>query len=204
MACFIPPNNKCCVFALLYNSVLLHKYTAMKIKIYLLSILACILLMQVHAQSVFTIAGNGTQGFAGDGSPALAASLNQPHGLAMDKSGNVYFADFNNNRIRKIDGITGIITTIAGNGTADYTGDGGPATEATLNNPIDVKVDNAGNISTVGGTQSGSAPYKDGVLATETLLLQPYGLALDKDGNVYIVSQYASTVRMINVTNGFI
>jgi len=196
----------------------------MKFKLYLLSILVCFLFTQLQAQSVFTIAGNGTQGFAGDGNPALAASLNQPHGLAMDKFGNIYFADFSNNRIRKIDGVTGIITTVAGNGAADYTGDGGPATSAALYNPIDVKVDDAGNlfiadynnglirkvdgvtgiISTIGGTQSGTAPYKDGVLATETLLLQPYGLALDKDGNLYIVSQYASTVRMINVSNGFI
>ena len=92
-----------------------------------------------------TIAGNGTAGFSGDGGPATSAQLNLPLGVVEDSAGNTYIADSGNNRIRKIDS-AGVITTIAGNGTAGYSGDGGPATSAMLNFPYRVAVDSAGNV----------------------------------------------------------
>jgi sugar lactone lactonase YvrE len=93
---------------------------------------------------ITTVAGNGTNAFAGDGGPATNASLFYPRGVALDSIGNLYFADWLNNRIRKVD-TNGIISTVAGNGQAADTGDGGAATNATLNGPQGVAV-NACNL----------------------------------------------------------
>ena len=93
-----------------------------------------------------TVAGTGSAGYDGDGGPATSAKLNVPTDVAMDTLGNLYIADKGNYRIRKIDGTTGIITTVAGNGTPGDAGDGGPATSAMLNTPRGVCVDSLGNI----------------------------------------------------------
>ncbi len=98
-----------------------------------------------HKGIITTIAGNGIADFGGDGGPALLASLNCPAGLILDSQGNIYFADRNNHRVRKISR-KGIITTVAGNGIGDYAGDDGPALEANLNLPSDVAVDREGNL----------------------------------------------------------
>jgi uncharacterized protein (TIGR03437 family) len=98
------------------------------------------------AGTITTVAGNGTKGFSGDGGPATAAALNlfgTHAGLAVDTAGNLYIPDIANHRVRKVD-TAGIITTVAGNGIAGFSGDGGPATSAGLNNPTDVGVDAAG------------------------------------------------------------
>src|SRR5271156_6961349 len=97
-----------------------------------------------QAYTISTIAGNGTTGFAGDGGPASSSQLSFPGGIAIDSSGNIYIADSGNNRIRKIS--NGTITTVAGNGTAGYTGDKAAATAAELSNPTGVAVDSAGNL----------------------------------------------------------
>ena len=93
---------------------------------------------------ITTVAGNGQVGYSGDGGPAIEASLNFPAGLAFDR-GNLYIADRNNHRVRKVDS-QGIITTVAGTGIADYEGNDGPATEASLNLPSDVVCDSNGNL----------------------------------------------------------
>ncbi len=93
-----------------------------------------------------TIAGNGSAGYTSDGVIATTTNLNNPRGLCVDASGNVYIADFANNRVRRVDGTTNIITTIAGTGTGGFTGDGGAATAARVNGPLDVKLDAAGNL----------------------------------------------------------
>jgi trimeric autotransporter adhesin len=95
--------------------------------------------------SIGLIAGAGSGGFSGDGSSATAAQLNEPRGMAIDSAGNLSIADYGNNRIRKVTS-AGIITTVAGNGTQGYSGDGGLATEAQLNHPWKVAVDSAGNL----------------------------------------------------------
>ncbi|MBI4464990.1 MAG: hypothetical protein HY647_09825, partial [Acidobacteria bacterium] len=94
---------------------------------------------------ITTIAGNGSFGFHGDGGPAVQATLYFARGLAMDGSGNLYIADYRNQRIRRVD-TKGIITTVAGNGTSGFSGDGGLATNATLNFPTAVTVDTSGNL----------------------------------------------------------
>jgi hypothetical protein len=96
--------------------------------------------------TITTIAGAGTVGFSGDGGPATAAELSGPSGISVDGSGNVYIADYNNNRIRKITAATGVISTIAGTGVAGFSGDNGLATAAQLDGPSAVAVDATGNV----------------------------------------------------------
>jgi trimeric autotransporter adhesin len=104
------------------------------------------MIYKIDATGIATrIAGTGEVAFAGDGGPATAATLNGPSAVAIDAAGNILIADAWNNRIRKIN-TAGIISTIAGNGTAGFSGDGGPATSAALNQPTGVAVDAAGNI----------------------------------------------------------
>ena len=93
---------------------------------------------------ITTVAGSGQQGYGGDGGPAASAELNQPSGVAVDASGNLYIADTANQRIRKVSG--GVIMTIAGNGSAGFGGDGGPAADARLDDPSALAVDARGNI----------------------------------------------------------
>jgi sugar lactone lactonase YvrE len=94
---------------------------------------------------VNTVAGNGIRGYSGDGGPATSAEVNQPNGLALDASGNLYFSDAGNNVVRMING-AGIINTVVGNGTAGFSGDAGPATSATLNSPRGLGFDAKGNL----------------------------------------------------------
>jgi sugar lactone lactonase YvrE len=166
---------------------------------------------------ISTVAGNGTAGFSGDGGPADSAELNAVADIAADAAGNIYIADFNNNRIREVNSL-GIITTIAGNGTAGYSGDGGPATSAELNFPDGVAVDSSGNvyiadndnnlirkvstggiITTIAG--NGTAGYTgDGGPATSAELNNPAGLAVDKSGNVYIADVGNNVIRELMPT----
>ena len=99
---------------------------------------------KVTGGTITTVAGNGNQGSSGDGGPATSASLASPAGVAVDSAGNLYIADYWNNRVRKVSG--GTITTVAGNGVEGFSGDGGPATSASLASPARVAVDSAGNL----------------------------------------------------------
>jgi hypothetical protein len=153
---------------------------------------------------ITTIAGNGVRGFTGDGGQATAAEMNLIHGLVTDPAGNVYFDDFNNNRVRKITP-AGIITTIVGTGAGGFSGDGGPATAAELNTATGIDIDAAGNlyiadysnsairmvntsgiISTIAGNNI--AGYSgDGGPATAAELNYAYSTMFDHSGNIYIV-----------------
>jgi len=95
---------------------------------------------------ISTVAGNGTCGYNSDGIAATSAELNGPNSVAIDSSGNIYIADYTNNRIRKVTISTGFISTVAGTGTASYSGDGAAATSAALDTPSGVAVDSSGNI----------------------------------------------------------
>ena len=98
--------------------------------------------------NINTFAGNGNNGFSGDGGAAINASLSNPQGVAVDGLGNIYIADSGNKRIRKV-GPNGIIITVAGNGDAGYYGDGGPATSAFMESPVSVALDALGNVQSV-------------------------------------------------------
>src|SRR5438445_624384 len=107
-----------------------------------LAMAALVLAVPALSQTINTVAGGG----AGDGGAATDASLNQPRGVALDASGNLYIADQSNLRIRKVDAASGIITTVAGNGSPAFAGDGGAATSASLNEPSGVALDASGNL----------------------------------------------------------
>jgi len=130
---------------------------------------------------ITTVAGNGAQGYGGDGGPAIQASLYSPAGVAVDGADNLYIADSNNNRVREVGAATGVITTVAGNGAQGYGGDGGPATQAEMNHPDGVAVDGAGNlyitdaannrvrevggIASGGSSQQGQSSHGGGVIS---------------------------------------
>ncbi|MEZ5362984.1 MAG: hypothetical protein R2748_11755 [Bryobacterales bacterium] len=171
---------------------------------------------------ITTVAGNGSRGFSGDGGPATSAELDAPRGLALDATGNLFIADQSNHRIRRVDAATGIITTIAGNGSAEFSGDGGPATSAGLNRPQDVVLrgdslyiaDSAnrrvrrislssGAISTFAGTGSLGSGGDGGPAASAQLTL-PVGLTADQAGNVWIVDSTAYLIRRVSAHTGII
>ena len=159
-------------------------------------------------------AGSGESGYAGDGGPAINARLRTPAGLTFDSKGNLYIADRENHRVRKVD-TKGNITTVVGNGMAGFSGDGGPAVEASLNLPSGLVVDDKGNlfvsdrsndrirvvdkngiIRTYAG--SGVAGYGgDAGPALRAQLDKPFGLALDKKGNLYIADRNNNRVRRV-------
>ena len=108
-------------------------------------LLSLILSLQAQSQTIITIAGTGTSGFSGDGGSAISAKINYAADVVTDGSGNIFFSDYNNQRIRKINS-SGIISTIAGTGVAGYNGDGIQATAAQLNKPYGLAIDDTGNL----------------------------------------------------------
>jgi RHS repeat-associated protein len=161
-----------------------------------------------------TVAGNGTQGYSGDGGPATKAQLNAPTGGARGPGSSLYIADTGNHRIRRL-GADGIITTIAGSGRKGHSGDGGPATKAELDGPRDVilrpdgsmYIADTGNhrirlvspdgiITTVVG--SGEPGYSgDGGPATKAQLNEPEFLKVGPDGSLYIMDWGSQTIRRV-------
>ena len=175
---------------------------------------------------VSTYAGNLTFGLQGDGGLASSSELGQPHDVTVGNNGDLYIADTNNNVVRRISAITGIITTVAGTGTASYTGDGGPATSATLYRPTAVVMDAAGNLyisddlnyvirevaagtgtitTIVGNSDTNTGAFSgDGGPATSAQINDAEGLALDPAGNLYITDSSNNAVREVSAATGII
>ena len=192
-----------------------------KMKKHLLSLLAITMMIAttIQAQTITTIAGNGTSGYSGDGGKATSAEISSAIDLAVDSLGNVYFADASNNRIRKITP-NGIISTFAGTGVAGYSGDGGQGINAKFT-PVSVKIGPNGNfyivdqlnncirkinrsgvIVTIAG--NGTSGFSgDGGLATSAQLYQPTCIAIDKIGNIYESEYGNNRIRKID-TSGII
>jgi len=181
-----------------------------------------LLLASSPAGEVKTLAGTGVKGFAGDGGPATAAQLNNPFGVARGPDGALYICDTDNQRLRKVTR-DGIITTVAGNGTRGYSGDGGPAVAAAMNEPYEVRFDASGNIfvverlnhlvrridaksgviSTVVGI--GKAGFSgDGGPATAAQLHEPHSIAFDGTGDLYICDVKNHRVRKVEMKTGVI
>jgi hypothetical protein len=169
------------------------------------------------AKFIYTIAGTGGTTFFGNNIPATGAELYYPTGVASDSSGNIYIADRSNCVVREVNGGTGIITTFAGT-TCGYSGDGGPATSAQLNQPYKLAVDSSNNVyiadtanCVVRKVSSGTITtfagkgvcgyLGDGGAATGAELYEPDGVAVDNLGNVYIADEYNYVVRKVSGGN---
>ncbi len=176
---------------------------------------------------ITTVAGTGEYGFSGDGGPATQARLALPQGVFVDRAGNLYIADGVNFRVRRVDAVTGLITTVAGTGECGFSGDGGPATQALLCGPTGVFVDGSGHlyiadrwnnsirrvdgatgiITTVAGTGEHSGdlafnPSGDGGPATQARLAWPKGVFVDLDGHLYIADEF--NIRRVDGATGII
>jgi sugar lactone lactonase YvrE len=192
-------------------------------------------MISASSGTITTIAGDGVERFSGDGGPAKSASINlttsslpfvyNDRQFVTDSAGNIYFPDSGNNRIRKIDRQSGIISTVAGNGVATLGGDGGPATAASLNYPLAVILDAAGNliiadtlnnrirkvdtksgtITTIAGAGPAGLPGAfagENGPATAASLAIPIALAFDKNQNLYISDRNNGRIRRIDAQTG--
>lgn len=179
--------------------------------------------LNLNTGIITTIAGNGLQGNSGDNGQALQAALSLPLRVVVDSKSNIYFLDFGNSAVRKIDAITGVITKYAGKLPGySFSGDGGPATEASLYIPLDIAIDkhnnlyiadylnnrvrkvdyNSGIISTVAG--NGSGTYNgDSILATNAGM-SPISLAIDSNDNIYISDINNYRIRKVDQRTGMI
>ncbi len=180
--------------------------------------------MPVQSWIIATLAGTGERGFAGDGGPAVKAQLNGPFDVGFDPAGNLYFSDTFNHRIRRIDAHTGVISTLAGIGIAGYSGDGGPATAASFNEPYGIAVDRSANIfvadrhnhcvrridgasgviTTFAG--NGRSGYSgDGGPAAEAGMVEPNGLGFDPAQTRLFIADVADhRVRVVDLASGTI
>jgi len=186
-------------------------------------LLTCLITGSASAQVINTIAGNDTAGYNGDGKTGINAQLYNASQLCLDRAGNLLIADEDNDRIRKMDLSTGIVTTIAGNGFGGYGGDNGPAVSASLWLPDAVRIDTFGNIyiadgmnarvrkitlstgiiTTIAGTGI-SGGSGDGGPATHAQLNNVIGVYVDAPGNVYIADASNNNIRKINAATGVI
>jgi DNA-binding beta-propeller fold protein YncE len=177
----------------------------------------CIRRIDARSGVITTIAGTGERGFAGDDGPAIRAQMNEPYGIVIDRSGNVYVADRKNGRVRRIDGATGVITTLAGDGSGRFSGDGGPSSQAGLAEPNGLALDRdhrrlfiadvadhrvrvidlaSGIITTFAGT--GNASHAgDGGSAASADIFGARAVALAPDGALYILERQGSSLRRV-------
>lgn len=192
----------------------------------LISLLALAMLItscaNAESWTISTVAGTGEQGFSGDGGPAMKAQIDNPYGVVRGPDGALWFCEYTGQRIRRI-AVDGTISTFAGNGNKGYSGDGGPALEATFNLPHELRFDAAGNlfvtdmanhvirridvqtgvISTIAGNhQRGYSG--DGGAATAASLNSPHSLQFGPDGSLYICDIGNHVIRRINMDTGII
>ena len=176
--------------------------------------------IDLQAGTIHAVAGNGKQGFSGDGGPALDAVLNGPFGFALNPQKDIIIGDYYNNRIRAIDSDTGTIVTLAGNGHAGYSGDGGEALNASIDVPLDIVADSQGNIymsdwhnhvvrkldvdsgiiKTIAGI--GARAYTGAGMARDAGLSVPLGMSLDNNDNLYIADYGNNMIRRIDARSG--
>ncbi len=170
-----------------------------------------------------TIAGTGVSGASGDGGPAVAARVGNPYGLTLGPDGALYVCEIDTDRVRRIDMGDGTISTVAGTGEVGYSGDGGPATDAQLNDPYEVRFDGGGNmyfvemlnavvrrvdartgmISTVAGT--GERGFSgDGGPATTAEFNRPHSIALDGKGSMYVADIGNHRIRRVDLATGVV
>jgi DNA-binding beta-propeller fold protein YncE len=177
----------------------------------------CIRRIDARSGIITTIAGSGERGFSGDGGPATRAQMDQPYGIVIDRSGNIYIADRLNGRVRRVDGASGVITTLAGDGSGKYSGDGGPADRAGLAEPNGLALDRehrrlfvadvadnrvrvidlvSGVITTFAGTGK-AAHAGDGGSAASADVFGARAVALAPDDSLYVLERQGSSLRRV-------
>ena len=187
----------------------------------LLAAVLCI--SSLFAGSSETLAGTGSSGASGDGGPAIAAQVGNPYGLTLGPDGALYVCEIDTERVRRIDMASGVISTVAGTGEVGYSGDGGQARDARLNDPYEVRFDEAGNmffvemlnavvrrvdamtgeISTVAGT--GERGFSgDGGPAVQATFDRPHSIALDGKGALYIADIGNHRIRRVDLKSGIV
>ena len=185
--------------------------------------LAAALTLPLSAATVSTLAGTGVSGATGDGGPAVKAQIGNPYGLTIGPDGALYVCEIDTHRVRRIDLKSGKISTVAGTGEMGYSGDGGPATNAKLNEPYEVRFDGEGNmffvemknaivrrvdrktgkISTVAGT--GEDGFSgDGGPATKAQFNRPHSIAIGPDGALYVADIGNHRIRRVDLSSGVI
>lgn len=168
--------------------------------------------------TISTVAGTGRRGYSGDGGPARQAQLNEPYEIRFDRAGNTYFVEMQNNVVRRVDAKSQIISTVAGQGKAGFSGDGGPASEASLRQPHSIQLDAMGNIficdignhrirkvdvktgtiSSFAGTGERSAT-PDGARIQGTPLNGPRAIDFDKRGNIWLALREGNAVYRLDL-----
>ena len=172
--------------------------------------------LDLKTHRTIDIAGNGERGYAGDGGRATAGSLNMPHEIAFDSRGHLYIAERDNHVVRKVDGATGVMSTLAGTGAAGLSGDGGPASQAQLRQPHSIALDRDGRllicdvgnhriravnlssatIETIGGTGERLAT-PDGAALKGAALNGPRTIVVDRDGSIYLALREGNAIYRI-------
>lgn len=176
--------------------------------------------LDLKTGKISTAAGNGRRGYSGDGGPATMATLNEPYEVRFDGGGNMYFVEMRNNVVRRVDAKSGIISTVAGNGKAGFSGDGGPATKAELKQPHSIALDgaghlyicdignhrirvvdlNAGTIDTFAGTGE-KKPTPDGAPIKGTPLNGPRALDFDGQHTLYLALREGNAVYRMDLNS---
>jgi streptogramin lyase len=171
--------------------------------------------------NITTVAGTGEAGWSGDGGPAIAAKLNEPYEVRLDKGGNIFWVERLSHTVRKCDAKTGLISTVAGNGTAGFSGDDGPATKAQLSEPHSIGFDKTGNlyiadvrnhrirkvdmkagmISTFAGTGE-RKPTPDGARFADAPLHGPRALDFDQIGNLWLALREGNAILKLDLAKG--
>ncbi len=198
----------------------MQKFTLLKS---ILFITASFVFSIAKAQMIVTVAGNGVQGFTTDGIAAITSELNNPYNVAVDASRNIFIADYDNNRIRKVTASTGIISTLAGTGTAGFSGDSGLATQAKINQPRGIAIDEQGNvyfadqanfrirkvdaatgiITTVAGNGAPGYSGNNGP-ATAAMINFAHSIAIDPNGDLVIADTWNHLIRKVTMSTGII
>ena len=184
----------------------------------------CLRRVDARSGTITTVAGDGQAGFSGDGGPATKARLREPYGLVLDAAGNLFVADRLNRRVRRIDARTGVITTLAGDGSKTYSGDGGPADRAGIVEPNGVTLDREGRklyvadvadhrvrvvdlqsrtIATFAGTGRGRHEG-DGGPASAASIFGARAVEVGPDGTLYILERQGNTLRAVDPNSGII
>ena len=173
--------------------------------------------LDLHTSILTTAAGNGNKGYSGDGGPATGASLNEPYEVRFDRAGNMYFVEMQNHVVRRVDAKTRVITTVAGNGTAGFSGDGGKASLAQFKQPHSISFDRQGNllVCDIGNQRIRKVDLKSGLIETwggngkrgkipegaridDAPLNGPRAIALARNGDMFLALREGNAVYRID------